>query len=85
MQEHLPQSMLFDSVHEKNVEGSDPCQEIEGLDHLHPNLRESFVPLPKTGVALTSEQLHAIFGGDLRAFRDMAQLVYESKHPVSNL
>lgn len=46
------------------------------VEHLHPSLQASFVPLPKAGETLTPHQLQAIFGGDLRAIYDLAQLAY---------
>lgn len=45
---------------------------------LHPSLQLSFVALPPAGTQLTSQQLEAIFGGDVRAWRDLAQLAYKS-------
>ena len=46
--------------------------------NLHPSLQTSFVALPPAGVSLTPEQLRAVFGGDMRALRDLAQLAYQS-------
>ncbi len=51
-------------------------QEI--IERLHPSLRENFVLLPPAGTILTPKQLEAIFGGDLRGLRDLAQLAYQS-------
>ena len=45
---------------------------------LHPSLRATFVSLPGGDSMLTPEQLDAIFGGDLRALRDMAKLVFQT-------
>jgi len=53
------------------------------VEHLHPSLQASFVPLPKAGEALTPHQLSAIFGGDLRALHEVAHLArqcVESSH-----
>lgn len=41
---------------------------------VHESLRESFTPLPPKGTVLSPEQLQAVFGGDLRALKDMARL-----------
>ncbi|MDX2138168.1 MAG: hypothetical protein SF123_08730 [Chloroflexota bacterium] len=46
-------------------------------ERLHPSLRDSFVSLPGNGTILTPEQLDAIFGGDRRALRDIAKLVFQ--------
>ena len=46
--------------------------------NLAPNLTESFIPLPPPGTKLSPEQLKAVFGGDMRAFQDMARLAYQS-------
>jgi len=48
-----------------------------GLDRLHPSLRDSFVSLPGGSSMLTPEQLDAIFGGDRRALRDIAKLIFQ--------
>ena len=45
---------------------------------LHPSLYPSFVALPPAGVALTLAQLHAVFGEDIAALRDLARLAYQS-------
>lgn len=45
---------------------------------LHPSLRATFVSLPGGDSMLTPEQLDAVFGGDLRALRDMAKLVFQT-------
>ncbi len=45
--------------------------------NLAPNLTDSFIPLPPPGTKLSPEQLKAIFGGDMRAFQDMARLAYQ--------
>ena len=49
------------------------------LEPLHPSLQASFVALPPAGVALTLEQLQAIFGGDRCALRDLVHLAYQSE------
>lgn len=41
------------------------------LEQIHPSLRDSFTALPPLGTRLTEEQLCAVFGGDLRALRDL--------------
>jgi len=51
---------------------------------LHESLRESFTPLPPKGTALSSEQLLWIFGGDLKALRDMARLTRKSRKTDSD-
>ena len=48
-------------------------------EQIHPSLRDSFVALPPVGTRLTREQLHAVFGGDLRALRDLWLLTRRSK------
>ena len=48
------------------------------LDWLHPSLRETFVSLPGGEELLTPEQLDALFGGDHRALRDMASLLFQN-------
>ena len=63
-----------------------PTPEPDNADNrlpLHPSLHASFVALPPAGVVLTSKQLQAIFGGDLRALRDLAQLAYHSDETES--
>jgi hypothetical protein len=47
--------------------------------NLPSNLASSFIPLPPSGMALSDEQLKAVFGGDLRVLQDMARLAYQSK------
>ena len=49
---------------------------------VHESLRESFTPLPPKGTALSPEQLQAVFGGDLRALKDMARLTWKSQKSV---
>jgi hypothetical protein len=56
----------------------EPDDDDKHSQHLHPSLQVSFVALPPTGVSLTPEQLQAIFGGDVRAWRDLAQLAYKT-------
>lgn len=41
-------------------------------------LVESFILLPPSGVKLTDQQLDAIFGGDMSASCDLAQLAHQS-------
>lgn len=48
------------------------------LARMHPSLRANFVPLPPAGTKLSPAELEAIFGGDLRALRDLAGLSYQS-------
>jgi len=48
------------------------------LNRLHPSLRETFVSLPGGDSMLTPEQLDAVFGGDRRALRDMAKLLFQT-------
>ena len=48
------------------------------LEQIHPSLRDSFVALPPLGTPLTEEQLQAVFGGDLRALRDLWLLAYQA-------
>jgi len=50
----------------------------DALSWLHSSLRASFVALPPAGTALTPEQLQAIFGENLQALCDLAQLAYQS-------
>ncbi|MBK8022303.1 MAG: hypothetical protein IPK19_12955 [Chloroflexi bacterium] len=53
-------------------------------DRLHPELQSSFVSLPGGGTQLTSEQLDAVFGGDRRALRDIAKLIYQTAKTDQN-
>ena len=46
----------------------------ELVERVHPSLREKFIPLPKADDVLTDEQLAEIFGGDLKALRDVIKL-----------
>ena len=58
-----------------------PIPEPEKADNrlpVHLSLQASFVALPPAGTVLSPEQLQAIFGGDVRALRDLAQLAYKS-------
>jgi hypothetical protein len=52
------------------------CAEV--MYRLHPSLITSFVALPRAGIQLTREQLYAVFGGDVRALREIAQLAYQT-------
>jgi len=54
------------------------------LDCLHPSLRETFVSLPGGDSMLTPEQLDSLFGGDRRALRDMAQLIFKTDKTDDN-
>lgn len=45
---------------------------------VHESLRESFTPLPPKGTMLSPEQLQAVFGGDLKALKEMARLTRKS-------
>jgi hypothetical protein len=54
------------------------------LGRLHPSLRETYLSLPGGDSMLTPEQLDAIFGGDRRALRDMAKLVFQTPTTESN-
>ena len=54
------------------------------LRRLHPSLRATFVSLPGGDSMLTPEQLDAVFGGDLRALRDMAKLVFQTSTTEPN-
>jgi hypothetical protein len=42
---------------------------------IHADFQLSFTPLPHLGEPLTSDQLQAIFGGDLGALSEIARLV----------
>jgi hypothetical protein len=54
---------------EENVtEDNQYAQEI--LSKLHPTLRKSFTALPDDA-PLSKQQLRALFGGDLKALRDL--------------
>ena len=44
------------------------------VQRVHPSLRAKFIPLPKPDDVLTDEQLAEIFGGDLKALRDVIKL-----------
>lgn len=46
---------------------------------VHESLRESFTPLPPKGTVLSPEQLQAVFGGDLKALKEMARLTRKSR------
>ena len=46
--------------------------------NLSSNLVDSFIPLPPSGTKLSTEQLKAIFGGDMRVLQEMARLAYQS-------
>lgn len=48
------------------------------LEQIHPSLRDSFTALPPLGIPLTEEQLRAVFGGDLRALRDLRLLACQA-------
>lgn len=39
---------------------------------------DSFVELPSSGSKLSDQQLQAIFGGDINAIHELAQLAYQS-------
>jgi hypothetical protein len=56
----------------------EPDDDDKHPQQLHPSLHVSFVALPPAGISLTPEQLQAIFGDDVRALRDLAQLAYKS-------
>jgi hypothetical protein len=56
----------------------EPDDDDKHSKQLHPSLQVSFVALPPAGISLTPEQLQAIFGGDVRVLRDLAQLAYKS-------
>lgn len=51
---------------------------------VHESLRESFTPLPPKGTVLSPEQLQAVFGGDLKALKDMARLTRKSRKSDSD-
>ena len=56
-------------------ESNESAQAIQQfLEQIHPSLRDSFVALPPVGIPLTGEQLRAVFGGDLRALRELWRL-----------
>ena len=55
------------------------------LERLHPSLRDTFVSLPGGHNMLTPEQLDAVFGGDRRALRDMAKLLFQSLETEQNI
>jgi hypothetical protein len=59
-------------------------EQSNDLDRLHPSLRATFISLPGGDSMLTSEQLDAIFGGDRRALRDMAKLVFQTPETEQN-
>lgn len=54
------------------------------LDHLHPSLKDSFVSLPGGSTMLTPAQLDAVFGGDRRALRDIAKLIFQTLETAQN-
>ena len=60
------------------AEGIDMSTPREVIERLHPSLKESFMPLPPSGIPLTQAQLAAVFAGDLRVLRDLARLAYKS-------
>ena len=41
-------------------------------------LIDSFLELPSLGSKLSDQQLQAIFGGDINAIHELAQLAYQS-------
>ncbi len=45
------------------------------MERLHPSLRNGFISLPGNNTPLTREQLKAIFGGDLKALREVIKLI----------
>lgn len=51
---------------------------------VHESLRESFTPLPPKGTVLSPEQLQAVFGGDLKALKEMARLTRKSRKSDSD-
>lgn len=59
-------------------------EQTHDLDRLHPSLRETFVSLPGGDSMLTPEQLDAVFGGDRRALRDMAKLIFKMDETEHN-
>lgn len=59
-------------------------EQSNDLGRLHPSLRATFVSLPGGDSMLTPEQLDAIFGGDRRALRDMAKLIFQTPETEQN-
>jgi hypothetical protein len=56
----------------ERIQAAQPIQQF--AEQIHPSLRDSFVALPPIGTPLTGEQLRAVFGGDLRALRELWRL-----------
>lgn len=52
--------------------------------HVHESLRESFTPLLPKGTMLSPEQLQAVFGGDVKALKEMARLTRKSRKSDSD-
>lgn len=53
-------------------------------ERLHPSLRDSYVSLPGGDSMLTPEQLDVVFGGDRRALRDIAKLLFQTLETEQN-
>lgn len=64
-----------------NELSENPTLEDDSLEWLHPSLRAGFVALPNNpDTALSAEQLHALFGGDVAGvLRDIARLALQAK------
>ncbi|MCK6581305.1 MAG: hypothetical protein L6Q98_24710 [Anaerolineae bacterium] len=69
---------------ERAKQNTAQSEESNDLDRLHPSLRTTFVSLPGGDSMLTPEQLDAIFGGDRRALRDMAKLIFQTPETEQN-
>ena len=62
-----------------NNPNTEPTSDI--AVRVHESLRESFTPLPPKGTVLSPEQLQAVFGGDLKALKEMARLTRKPQKP----
>jgi len=51
---------------------------VKNISKLAETLSDSFVALPASGSILSDQQLTVIFGGDLNALQDLAQLALSS-------
>lgn len=51
----------------------------EVCEALHLSLRDTFTPFSPIGTCLSPQELHAVFGGDHSALKDMYRLVLNAQ------
>lgn len=84
MGNHKSESVKRAIIVEDAAKEINSLQYAGNIDRLHPSLLDSFIKLPNDGTSLNPKQLSAVFGGDLRALRDITKLLFQPDESMQN-